>query len=129
MSLNETYSSVTQQVEYIFEDSPLPEWAERKAKDNCIEPMLQLYTKNGRKHGNATVAKIVRVEIGPAGWRDTSFFEVVTDADSWGIYTASEILEGWDLGAFILKKFPNPKSDLRYDGLACPLPQPQFEAT
>ena len=90
----------------VFKDSWLPEYAEREAKPNCIEPMQQLYTKEGAARGNATVHRIVSVRI--TNDIVVPNFEVVTDANHWMILTYNELIEMFTPGKYILLQFPNP---------------------
>lgn len=79
----------------------LPDWAVRRSQEGVLEDMVQLITKDAKARGNATLA---------AQMPDVDKFLVVTDADNWTTYTLSELLWAYDIGPFILREFPNPKS-------------------
>lgn len=83
------------------QDWTLPDWAVRRSQEGVLEDMVQLITKNAKARGNATLA---------AQMPDVDKFLVVTDADNWTTYTLSELLWAYDIGPFILREFPNPKS-------------------
>ena len=80
---------------------PLPDWALRASQEGVLEDMVQLITKDAKARGNATLA---------AQMPDVDKFLVVTDANNWTTYTLSELLWAYEIGPFILKEFPNPKS-------------------
>ena len=80
---------------------PLPDWALRASQEGVLEDMVQLITKDAKARGNATLA---------AQMPDVDKFLVVTDANNWTTYTLSELLWAYDIGPFILREFPNPKS-------------------
>lgn len=79
----------------------LPDWAVRRSQEGVLEDMVQLITKDAKARGNATLA---------AQMPDVDKFLVVTDANNWTTYTLSELLWAYEIGPFILKEFPNPKS-------------------
>ena len=79
----------------------LPDWAQRRSQEGVLEDMVQLITKDAKARGNATLA---------AQMPDVDKFLVVTDANNWTTYTLSELLWAYEIGQFVLKEFPNPKS-------------------
>lgn len=83
------------------EEWPLPDWAQRTSQAGVLEDMVQLTTKDGKARGNATLA---------AQMPDVDKFLVVTDANNWITYTLSELVSAYEIGMFVLKEFPNPKS-------------------
>ena len=80
---------------------PLPDWAVAAAIEGTVQPMQQLYTRDGKARGNATLAAIDE---------EADRYLVVTDANNWITYTQSELLWAYEPGMFVLKEFPNPKS-------------------
>jgi len=95
------------QQEYLEECKP--DYALKLAEPGKIEEMLQLFTRNGRRHGNATIAKIEVRLHNPVG----TWIHIVTDADGYFVYTLDELLENFELGLYVLRDFPNPKSNQR----------------
>lgn len=85
---------------------PLPDWATGAATEGMLHPMQQLYTKDGKARGNATLVAINA---------DDDKYLVVTDANNWTTYTQSELLWAYEPGMFILADFPNPKSKDDWD--------------
>ena len=79
----------------------LPDWAVRRSQEGVLEDMVQLITKDAKARGNATLA---------AQMPDVDKFLVVTDANNWITYTLSELVSAYEIGMFVLKEFPNPKS-------------------
>jgi hypothetical protein len=97
-------------IERQFKEDYLPDWAAGMAEPGVIRAMLQLCTKDGRRHGNATV---VFIDIRVINDNPTTMVHIVTDADNYIVYTVEELLEAYTLGDYILKDFPNPKSQAR----------------
>lgn len=89
----------------------LPEWAAGMASEGVFSPMQQLFTKNGRLHGNATYVG----HTPSAHVKGETIHTVVTDANNWIRYTTKELLDVFEPGPFILKTFPNPLSKEDWD--------------
>ena len=95
--------------EYEMMLGPLPEWAvAHNISDELVEG-LQLFTRNGRRHGNAHIVTI----------NDKRWYTVLTDAGSFiDKMSHSEVLEGWEPGDFIsdpaavVKRFGRVPTDL-----------------
>ena len=84
-----------------YYEEPLPDWAKERAPEGKLSPMQQLYTRDGKARGNATLAAIDE---------EADRYLVVTDANNWITYSQSELLWAYEPGMFVLKEFPNPKS-------------------
>lgn len=85
-----------------FLEEPLPEWAAELADDTRLQRMQQLYTRDGRRTGNATIAEIVYLHK----YLEAQFI-VATDAGNIMKMTYNEVCELFEFGKYIMKEFPN----------------------
>jgi hypothetical protein len=96
-------------MEIFMKDEPLPHFAAKTAKQNHLVPFQQLFTKNGMKHGNAMIVRIIDVSTFEDGRLNISY-EIVTDSDNWITLTHSELLDAFTPGMYVLRDFVNPDS-------------------
>lgn len=102
--------------EYKMQLGPLPEWAVAHNITDELVPGLQLFTRNGRRHGNAHIID-KRSSTIPGSAK--IYYDVITDAGSVIREMAEdEVLEGWEPGDFIsdpaavMKRFGRVPTDL-----------------
>lgn len=105
--------------EYEMMLGPLPDWAVAHNITNELVAGLQLFTRNGRRHGNAHIVS-VHYEGNPVfDIQALPRYDVITDAGRRvNNLTDIEVLEGWEPGDFIsdpaavVKRFGRVPDDL-----------------
>lgn len=93
-------------------NEPVPEWASRESEPGVIEPLLQLFTLDGSKTGNATVVSIhVEVDHVEYDIDYRTIITVITDAGNIMRLSPDEVFELFQLGDWIMNDYPNPKAE------------------
>lgn len=91
-----------------FKREVLPEWAERYDPSGTLELHRQLYTKDGRRLGNAFITKIGFTLASIADFKPEPCYTVLTDAGSEVRMIESEIHEYFYIGEYISKAYTIP---------------------
>lgn len=93
-------------------NEPLPEWEDRESEPGVIEPMLQLYTLDGSKTGNATVVSIqISVDHDEYDIDYQTHVTVITDAGNIMRLSPGEVFEYFQLGNCVLNEYPHPEAE------------------
>lgn len=88
--------------EYELLLGPLPEWAVAHNITDELVAGLQLFTRNGRRHGNAHIVSVHYEDYPVFDIQALPRYDVITDAGSRvNNLTNIEVLEGWEPGDFI----------------------------